>query len=367
MKPILRNLFRNKETGKTDSKIYNVVGDTVTLNKNHVVKQHNASLSTIFKEVEVVPYTEAISPELLVASRQPVDIPMPENDFFNGILKTLKQYIEEAWSPNKHHLIQHSSGFDSRVMSTIIRQIYLERGDGWLGDISFVAWGRERDQAEKIVRAEGWKHEPFYSLPKNDKYFETGLDFGYAWRGLNGASGYPINNPHWAFRALQNKGVISQNPFGTQVWAASWFNETMKAKADRSGFEAAFFKTYYSNSCAQHGAAYLFEFVQPLLNPATIEHMVRARVSLPGSHSDIRKRLVKHVAPSLVQFSREDPATINIPKQYVNRAMSNYRKSSYGKGKNINATGKMRFHPWWAQWSTASLVEHLIEEGVRVK
>ena len=368
MKPPLRHLYRNKETGQVNPKIYNIIDDVVTLNKKHEVKQHFlGQSSTIFEEVEIVHYTKAISPELLKAARHPKDTVLSEADFFNGLLKTLKQYIEDRWNPSKHHLIQHSSGFDSRVMSTLIRQIYLEKGDAWLGDISFVAWGHEVKLAEKIMRKEGWEHEVFHPLPKDDKYFDSALDFNYVWKGLNGAAMYPVNNPDWAFRTLQKRGAIPQDPLDTQVWAASWFNETMKVKASGTCFEEGFFNFYYNNTCSQFGAAYDFEFVQPLLNPSSIEHIVRNQVTMPGSSVHIRGRLVEYLDPELAQIPRLDDKIIEVPQLYHLRAISNYRNSDYGKNRATTFTKSVKYHPWWAQWSIASLCEHLIEAGVKIR
>ena len=368
MRNSLHILFRNEVTGKIDPKIYNVIEDEVTINPSFQPKPFFVNdSSTPFKEIKIVDFERALSPEILDATKTHRDMPMSEEQFFKGIIEHLKEAIKELWSVDKHHLIQHSSGFDSRIMGTIIRQIYEEQGDKWLGDISFVAWGSEASPAKSIVAAEGWGSAPFHVLPKNNDYFRGAFDFSYAWRGLNGASGYPVNHPDWAFRSLVKKGVIPDDPTKTQVWSASWFNEMIKVAMGNLGLKEHFLKFYYNSRYALFGAAYDFEFVQPLFSPRSVEHFTRAKISLEGKEDDVRLRLVYYVNEELAKLPRLDVAPAPLPSRYFERAKADYRSSWYGKKRQTNPTNMVCQHPWWAQWSMASLCEHLIEVGVKIR
>jgi len=374
MKNSLHLLFRNKISGKTDPKIYNVIKNEVTLNPFFKFKHYFLDdSSTIFiggLPVYFIYQRKSISPEILNAASKPRNISMSETKFFDGLVETLKCFIEEKWSRDKHHLIQHSSGWDSRIMSSIIRQIYEERGDCWLGDASFVAWGHETDLAAKIIEIEGWNVSLFTPLPKDEHYFNYGLDFSYAWRGLNGVAGYPINNPDWAFNMLRKRGIIPEDPERTQVWAASWFNEMFNAIMCPEPFEERFIKFYYYCTNAQYGAAFDFEFVQPLFNPRSIKHLVETQIHLRGTSSEIRERLMNHLDKKLIRFPRLDPQIVKVPQRFFERAKQDYSNSWYGKTHPLvprKTTRDIRYASWWADWSTASLCEHLVEEDVKVK
>ena len=370
MTAVLCSKYRNMETGATDSKIYNVVGDQVTLNPRYKCKQLFTDLLTPFNEVMRVPHYEA-QPELMEASKTPKAVnPISEKEFYVGIWKTLKEYISENWSQTKHHVIQHSSGFDSRIMSSIIREIYRERGDDWLGEVALVCWGYERALAKKIAVTEGWAPNQFHSLPKDDAYFKRCLAFDYAWKGLNGASGYPINNPEWGFQVLRERGVVPEDPEKTQVWAASWFNEVFKALVKKESFEDGFIKFYYNCLNAQHGAAFDFEFVQPLMNPKTISFVVGARVKLPAPVIKARQRFMEQSCRKVRHIPRADPQKIPLPRKIFLQTIQDYNESWYGKTRKANVfkeMGIMAYNHWWEQWSLASLVEHLINEGIDVK
>jgi len=364
----LHLLYRNKETGKIDPKIYNVIEDRVSLNNRFKTKHYfKGDLSTLFNEIEIVPYPEAVSPEIIQASSHHPSNPMSEHQFFDGIISTLKRFIRENWSPNKHHLIQHSSGLDSRVMSTIIHRIYEERGDEWLGDISFVAWGHEADLAKKIIVKEGWNADLFTSLPKDDNYFKHGLDPEYAWRGLNGSSSYPINNPHWAFDDLRRLGIIPNDLDRTQVWAASWFNEIFNAKLRGNNLKQGFLENYYYCTYAKFASAFEFEFVQPLFNSETIEHISRTRIKLGGTPNQVRRRLMVYVDKELDVFPRLTTNIKIIPRKYIQSTKEYYDKSWFGSKRPIPPYTELIHHPWWAAWSTAALCEQLINNGISVE
>jgi len=367
----LATKYSTVDGNKTSDKFYDVVGEQVTINKEHVHRQYFKDIhTTIFNEVSVTHYRSGIPWEILLALRGAEALPISEKAFFNGIIETLAAEIVQTWNSKKHHLIQHSSGWDSRIMGAIIKRLHRELGDDWLGDTAFVSWGCEAEAARKIVADEGWDPNMFVGLQKDSAYFDAGLNFSTAWRSLNGSSVYPINNPYWAARLLQERGVIPQDIEKTQIYAASWFNEMFKAiMTPRGDFENGFLKTYYYCLNGVHTAAIDFEFIQPLYNPQTISHFIKHQVHLQGSHEDVRRRLVAHLDKKLLRVPRCGPAAVGVPSHIFNRVMVDYKNSWYGKNIVQNppdVNNIMRMSSWWGYWSAASMIEHLLNEGVSV-
>ena len=58
-------------------------------------------------------------------------------------LKKLSYIIERDWDPDKFHLLFHSSGYDSRIFSSILMKLREKHGEGWIGKILFLCWEPE--------------------------------------------------------------------------------------------------------------------------------------------------------------------------------------------------------------------------------
>ena len=98
----LRLIYRNKETGKTSPQIYNVTSDVLTLNVGHNKPQNYlGEHSTMFKEIEVVPYSEAIPKNIYSASQTPRTVRRGESEFFKDLKQSIKNYIYKRWEPRE--------------------------------------------------------------------------------------------------------------------------------------------------------------------------------------------------------------------------------------------------------------------------
>jgi len=137
-----------------------------------------------------------------------------------------------------------------------------------------------------------------------------------------------------------------------------------------SRFESAFVKHCYYCVNAQFGAAFDFEFVQPLYNPESIGHIAGAQVRFVGTPYDIRRRLVAHLNKKLAQIPRPEYRGTVAPFGVFNKAKKEYMESRYGlihpDGFNP-ATREIKYAPWWAAWSAASLCEALSRNGVTIR
>ena len=107
--------------------------------------------NTVFREVEINEYQHA--PEtvtfLTETHRRTKDI--------EKIYNVLKDVIEREWDPTKTHVIGHSSGYDSRVISNIIKELGEKHGDAWLGEVIYIETLGEREGFRQIMKEQGLK------------------------------------------------------------------------------------------------------------------------------------------------------------------------------------------------------------------
>ena len=358
--------YRNVETKRESSKIYEVIEGKVTINREYVggkfyVDSHN----TLFREIEIVPYKDAIPKEWLFEVKRRCK-PLSSAEFVDSLIKTLREHIKETWRKKKYHAVLHSSGWDSRVVSTIIRQLYEELGDSWLGEIRFVCYGSECKILKRILEAEGWKDAVPLILPFDDSYLKRSLDFQRAWKYVNGCAPYPVNTFYMNVNELANRHLIPEDPSKTQVWAASYFNELMKfAIEQKKGATSSFLRKYYYCTYAQFVSALSRNIIQPLLNPDTLRFVLEARTPL---RDGIRSMIVRKLNTKLASIKPCSSGKVMVSPSHFNSVLADYRGSWYGI--NVSpphkATNKMTYSDWWTAWSAASFVEHLIKKGVRV-
>ena len=124
----LSKLFKNTTTGKTNNHILNVVSSPLTLNPDYEAGLIGTQ-RTLFKEIVSVPYAESLPPLYLkrLMQIQPQVKPVSESEFITSFITSLTSYIKKVWDPNKFNVILHSGGWDSRILSAILRRIYMKR------------------------------------------------------------------------------------------------------------------------------------------------------------------------------------------------------------------------------------------------
>lgn len=359
----LTKLFWNTETGNLAKTIYDVVDDEFTLNKGFIAASYYSSPRTILKEVRTVPYTAVIPPWWNTLSRIPINNKQTKlDDFMQRFIEILSDYIHSIWDPKAMHVFLHSSGYDSRILSSIILNLYREYGEDWLGDILFVCFGEESKSFEKIMKTEAWNEDQYISLSKleNKSYLESNLDFDIAWKRLNGPADYPISNCHWAIDELRERELLPPDFKDTELWGASYFNEVFqKLQNNRRNPVTAFLKKYYYSRVVDFSSAIPLSFIQPLLNLGSIRHILQSKVVIPD---DIRQRIINKINPELSDIPRIPDVTVRVPIGMGDKLIKQYNNSWYGtinKNKVRGYTSEIKSSPWWSHWTAASFIEYL--------
>lgn len=134
------------------------------LNPNYIHK----SFETPFREIQFARYDDLIS----VNDTPPLPVP----DLYHKLLKAVKDHFVLTWDDSPK-LILHSSGLDSRIMSTALAELRDERGLDWIGDIHFRCHQPEGDVFNEIMKIQKWDQK-YYSVwagPEKD-YYDVGND-----------------------------------------------------------------------------------------------------------------------------------------------------------------------------------------------
>ncbi|MFN4199629.1 MAG: hypothetical protein ACK4FS_11450, partial [Flavobacterium sp.] len=156
--------------------------------------------------------------EIEAYSSQTPDIPLirkgnsriVENLDILAIIESLHRAIEKTWDPTKFHIILHSSGYDSRIISKVIANLRDKNGRKWLGKVLFICWEPEGESFEKIMKAEGWEPNEYHICNRNaqpDEYYSEVLAFEQCWKWINDAQP-PIFIHGYEIQKLKAQGKI---------------------------------------------------------------------------------------------------------------------------------------------------------------
>lgn len=153
--------------------------NTYYLDRTYVPKP----FETPFLEIKFARYDDLVS------------IPVKDVLFcgmYIDLLKAVKEYFLLTWDDSPK-LVLHSSGLDSRIISTALAELRDEKGLDWIGDIHFRCHQPEGDVFNEIMSIQKWDKKYFsvWEGPEHD-YYDVGND-QYAlngWQNYNQAMNY---------------------------------------------------------------------------------------------------------------------------------------------------------------------------------
>lgn len=358
--------------------MFEVVPESVTLRDDLLPffgRKQVGINKTVFREIHIVPYNKTWSKSL----RKLLAIKIAKNKvdaqkFAHVMFNAMKVAIVERWDSDKLHIIQHSSGWDSRLISLALMHLKRERGDRWLGDVIFVELGSETAQFRKIMKMGGWSDDQCYvyneGVQPNEHYAEC-FDFATAWRKLNGYCSYPLNLNWEPFAWLHREGIIGK-PDEVQILTGYAANEIGDWVQQRGGFRSYLKFIYYhtlSHYCLWGGEE---NWIQPYLNLGYIKTWIQHSPGQPGNY---RQAVVRHINPKLAKIAptRKEQKVKrgyrHISDRLLTQCQQDYRLSWFGQNiaPKVKFNNAINYHPYWGYWSLASFCEHLRENGIEVK
>lgn len=158
--------------------------------------------ATPFKEISFAPLTISVKKDYQHLLKQPIRLAPSLNEFVQSVVTALKSYILENISGDQRYLMLHSGGFDSRIISACMRDLWNE---GWRADIHFRCHQPEKNQFYEIMKREGWdKSQYSYYEGKDDNYY----DIGHKEFVMNGWHNYNQAMNYWSDIAGNEKDYV---------------------------------------------------------------------------------------------------------------------------------------------------------------
>jgi len=316
---------------------------------------------TIFHEVQLVPTVQAWPDEVIQFVREPIERRNVSTARFASIVfDALMQAIRQAWNPDKFHLVLHSSGWDSRLISEALRRLYKSRGAAKMGKVLFLEINGEHSAFKAIMRREGWAPSQYAVYNEGAPaggYHLRSVNFRDAWRRLNGQARYPFNlwwDPiEWA---IERELIPPAEQ--VQCWAGYGANRAGVAVQD-SDIASWFEGDYLLEISSQ---PHICEMVLPFYSLDVIQATIANGL---GQSKDYRREVLEYVNPDLARIKPARCPTRNqymrLDRRVMRGVIKAYQSSWYGRYIHPTAepTNVIEYDDWWGAYSMASLCEHL--------
>ena len=384
----VKRYYRNKDTKQTSGAIYNIISDRVTLKPNlETTYWNNVS---IFKEIEIVPIDEIFPFNELKNINSKSKI-MKLSFFIKVIHKLLIDSLENKWNPSKVHLIFHSAGYDSRILSASIKELYLKNGKDWLGDILFICKSPEGEIFKKIMKYEGWQKSQYVILKDEPlEYDKEGFNYKVAWKHVNGISDAPVNFTYNMYDTIKKKGLAPQDDNKIQVWM-NFFEKAFFGMNTFNDLKSIYEKSYYGTEGRYYGVfpcdvqdMYINSNLMKFIIETKIDTFPEPKIKLDEygyeyyKSCKIRKLILGKELSKFKQCNWEDYDFIwTISNKLLQKAIDDYKNSWYYKNIDkeiINSAVNYYWerpyknsHKWWNAWSMGSFTNYLIEKGIEIK
>lgn len=379
---------------------HEVCPEKLTLNKNlhpKIFKELTDGWNgTIFNEVNVVPFVEAYDTETKNFYMEGISrVIVGKEEFAKCMFNKLMSVIEDTWIPEKFHVIPHSSGYDSRLISTILKRLKKKHGSDWIGDYLFVEAHGESDHALEAIVMEGWKKSHYIVINENVNSSEAhahNFEFTSAWRRGNGYIGFPVNVWYGMVEWLQNKGLVPIDDDQIQCYTGYGANETMYSMYKPSHYFSN--NTVDSMHIPKHGVGWYFawhyyhhlsgftlksNWIHPFYNLDYLREFIKYS---KGNIEEVASRclsvssiLLSYFEPELGKLHKLVTKEVTkrgyntISDRLLNKAIKDYRSSWYGKNikPNIIPTNRLIYCDWWGSWYVASFCEYLLKSGHSIR
>lgn len=365
-------LYRNKTSKQTAHNLRTVLPERLTVRADYRVAKYEAGKATLFDEVEFVPKADAVPKTLRGLFVAPIGTEtMDRAEYLIRIGQAMQTAIEQAWHPSKMHLVFHSGGYDSRILSSAIRRLADMRGPEWLGRLLFVCIGNEVPTFEQVMQIQGWAPDVWTSVPDVGPLVAKMVDFDDAGRWLNGVTMQAVDYNWLLIEHLQEKGLL---PDSADIQLISGRNETlMGATMPGKNMLSKFWGEAYES----HLAISRYK-CNDVVFPFSVANVIRLALS-----STVRMDWSDPTQEEKCHFRRDiglalNPSLLGVPHRTIEipdltltqwaEMKRAYQDSWYGRevwpGAVADIPRKaLGAHAWWGAFSAAALCEALRREG----
>lgn len=377
----LRTLYTIDESSVIggNHKIHTMLPNVITVDTTKRISKSIFS-DTPFKEIKKIDYTWAVNnannSEIcrnIVSYFNTAHNRMPctRSEFANYMYAAMRATIMDNWEPDSYKIITHSSGYDSRLISSIICDMKKEFGERFIGNILFVECGGEGEAMIEIMKYQGWDESQYLVFDDKDWY----IDYNKVHHRLNMFAGYPVNYQDGVIEWVVDKS--GRIPIGSkiQIWRGYGINEITGCV--NSGVPLKnYLKEYYNHLISHYQSA---SWITPYISYRVMDvcekygwNVVKEAASLNSSLSRIvLKELFSETEVlryhSLQQLIDGDGRTL--PKETVEREQENYNASDFCKQTHIpnTITNRIEYADNWYLWSLAASCDWMLKNNIEVR
>jgi len=356
-----RRLYQNYVTGAFSSFYAEACAGVrrLTLNPQfHCAPPHAKWTVDPFLEVGTV------HPRLV---RHPLDVRARHCEKLGTVIGAIKNTIAGVWRPESTHVVFHSSGHDSRILSGCIGALARERGRDWLGRVLFLSNRWEADVFCEIMQRQGWQPDQYaaYTDGPPDEHYRIALDFDTFWYKHNAP--LPMPGRFWWYLVewAQGKGLLPERFEDMQFLNGQFSRYTLRPGGSKEEHDGYMDWEYYSET----------EIASP--NGATENSVLcTAEVAARGwgyagkARLPLKRALADFIAPEckdLPNLHLHDHAA-PIAKSILSECKRRFDASWHARALRVDwdPPETAAIDPRWGTWGLASLCEHLHQEGVEI-
>lgn len=336
---------------------------------------YNGIYETVFHEVRKVPIRELWTPEFRSLIYDPIErLHVSFENFVDIVFGAFIKAIEDYWISDKFHIVLHSAGLDSRMISMAIKKLYEKNGKDWLGEVLFYEVNFEDKWFEQIMEIEGWDESQYMVYNKDaplDEKHSRSFDFKNAWRKLGGVSCFPVNWWWDPIAWLQEQGIA---PGDGHLQGLSGLGADPKYAIHVEGQERMELKYRERYHCCGYTMPLKGDWMMPFVHPDFVRVLIKYGSGQPATRSDgyYNKAILDHIAPELDEVEYFQAGFGKLSDGLFQQVIRDYGRSWYGSEvRPIGSDGAWVIKPtwgigygrWWGFWCLASFCDHLLEMG----
>jgi hypothetical protein len=271
--------------------------------------------------------------------------------------------IQSAWKEDAFHLVFHSSGYDSRIISSAIKHLLMKHGSEWLGKgLLFLSNRWEADGFRKIMAAQGWDKSQYlvYDEGRDDEHFANAV------YNLSRCAPCPIPGNLWHYLPgyAIRKGAMPARDI--QAFTGLWANEAWDCFLQTPNpWEKRISKHYGHHVMAS--LPVMANWVEHPLVDNNILNNLRYIDYKDGKK--LRKDLANYMCPEAQNIKREGLHDRKHPisKRLRNELDSYYTSTYWGQKVPWHVPKDSELSTEWGKLSMALLVEDLRLWGKNIK
>lgn len=331
---------------------------------------------TLFKEIEAVSF-DMNDKMVRLMDLEPGNRQLNDAEFGEKMVTALIRFFLRNWNPLLVHVVAHTGGYDSRLLSGILKTLGKELGKD-LGTLYFVCIQPEVESFKTVMEIEGWESKQIIGLDSQDlNYCRESLLFPNVGRYCSDINTGRLGCYCQGFMMRKQLEKVAGNQGGQIITGYAGIRYVANRRRWRTDIARCLFGYWYD----VHWEVPMWNPMDPFLSA---DCLTLALENEPSSDTGrIARFALRAVDPQLATVPRHSGKDLPMELSHGTRAMlqKDFEASWYFKSVlyGRSQTWKLgRFFPGggmsrqfdtanvWTQYFKAAICEHLINEGCEV-